>query len=262
MYLKIFTLAALSTLAADPAYSQQKMNENLDMLYHYSVMDAMRNGVYKADLSISQATEKGDFGLGTYHQLDGELLALDGVFYRIAPDGKVLIAEADRQVPFAALVFFKADSSFTLQGIKDINALQAEIARKLPSANKPYAIRISVIFSKLMTGGANKQSDKDTVGLGELMKTRPLYEKKNVKGTLIGFYNPPFISGVDLSPFHFHFLSDDQSYGGHLVSGTLSEDQSIKVEWDGKAGYHIVLPEKNQRFDKAWKSNAGTSSSY
>lgn len=230
-------------------------------IFHYSVMDAMRNGVYIGELSIKSLADKGSFGLGTYNHLDGEMIALDGVFYRIASDGHVAKAEYDREVPFAAVTFFRADKKHEVSGIKNIEMLQKEILSKLPSANKPYAIRIESVFESIVVGGANKLEEMDTTGLADLMKTRPLYKKEHISGIMVGFYNPPSFASIDLSPFHFHFISDDKTFGGHLVSGELSSAK-IKISIDEKPGYEILLPKQNRTFDKSWPEQSKTKSSY
>lgn len=230
-------------------------------IFHYSVMDAMRNGVYTGALRIDALAAQGNFGLGTYNQLDGEMVALDGVFYRVAPDGVVSKAEDQRKVPFASVAFFKADQVFELNNVKNIEMLQQEIMRRLPSRNKPYLIRIETVFKELNVGGANKLAEKDTTGLAELMKSRPLYKRQNIAGTVVGFYHPSYASGIDLSPFHFHFISDDKSYGGHLVSGEFS-GAKIKVSIDEKPGYQVILPPDNDLFNRPWSTPEQVKSSY
>lgn len=63
--------------------------QNGDYIYHYSVMDGMRNGIYKGEHHVAHLAKKGDFGLGTYNLLDGEMIVKDGVFYRIRSDGSI-----------------------------------------------------------------------------------------------------------------------------------------------------------------------------
>ncbi|TCN53033.1 acetolactate decarboxylase [Flavobacterium circumlabens] len=240
-----FLIAIVGILSVNGQVQQEKL------IYHYSVMDAMRNGVYQGDITVKTLREKGNFGLGTYNFLDGEMIVLDGIFYRIASSGQVTKAEPEREVPFASLVVFSADKEYEISGITTIEMLQKEILSRLPSANKPYALRIECSFESIVTGGATKLEEKDTTGIAELMKTRPLYQKKPVSGMMVGFYNPPSFAAVDLSPFHFHFISYDKTFGGHLVSGTLSSAK-IKISIDEKPGYEIVLPQQNKNFDKPW----------
>ncbi|MCV9933588.1 acetolactate decarboxylase [Flavobacterium sp. LS1R47] len=256
---KLATISSIITTISFLAVNGQVQEEK--PIFHYSVMDAMRNGVYIGDLSIKSLGAKGSFGLGTYNHLDGEIIALDGVFYRIASNGHVSKAEYKREVPFAAVTFFRADKKYEMSGIKNIEMLQKEIMSKLPSANTPYAIRIETVFESIVVGGANKLEEMNTTGLAELMKTRPLYKKEHVSGTMVGFYNPPTFASIDLSPFHFHFISDDKTFGGHLVSGELSSVK-IKISIDEKPGYEVLLPKQNKTFDTPWPQQSDIKSSY
>lgn len=230
-----------------------------DAIYHYSVMDAMRNGIYEGEHNIEYLATKGDFGLGTYNLLDGELIALDGVFYRITSDGKVM-EETNRKSPFISLVKFKKDTEITFDFDGTTEELKQKLLTLLPSQNMPYAIRINCSFSKITTGGAEKIAPGDTTGLAELMKKRPLYKAKNITGTLVGFYNPPYFSSIDLSPFHFHFIADDKTYGGHLIEGMLKG--SLTLSLDEKNGYNVELLKENQRFRKGKFENNDKKSSY
>lgn len=226
-----------------------------DKIYHYSSMDAMRNGVYTGDLSVKELKQKGDFGLGTYNFLDGELIALDGKIYRIATNGSVEVADEKRKVPFGSFTFFKKDKSVTLEQIKTVDDLLKKLPEFLPSRNRFYAIRIDAAFSYLTLGGAVKVDEKDTTGIAAFMKTRPLYKKQNIKGTLVGFYNPGYAGGLDLSPFHFHFISDDKKAGGHVIEGTFS-NAKITVQLDEKNAYEIILPASNNAgYQRIWTSS-------
>ena len=225
-----------------------------DKIYHYSSMDAMRNGVYAGNITVKELKQKGDFGLGTYNFLDGELITLNGNIYRIATNGSVEIADEKRKVPFGSFTFFRKDYSIKLEHIKTIDDLLQKLPELLPSRNRFYAIKIEATFSTLTLGGAVKVDEKDTTGIAAFMKTRPLYKKQNIKGTLVGFYNPGYAGGLDLSPFHFHFISDDKTTGGHLIEGNFS-DAKITVQLDEKNAYEVILPDTNDSgYQRTWTS--------
>lgn len=101
---KLTTIASFITTVSFLGANGQIQKEK--PIFHYSVMDAMRNGVYIGELSIKSLADKGSFGLGTYNHLDGEMIVLDGIFYRIASDGRVTKAESEREVPFVSCCFF------------------------------------------------------------------------------------------------------------------------------------------------------------
>ncbi|RUT72204.1 acetolactate decarboxylase [Flavobacterium cupreum] len=250
-------LTLLVTIAGFLSGHGQVQKEGL--IFHYSVMDALRNGVYKGDITVKTLKSKGNFGIGTYNFLDGEMIVLDGIFYRVPSTGKVTKAEMEREVPFTCLAVFSSDQEYEINGIETIEALQEEVQKRLPSSNKPYALRIECAFDSIVVGGAEKVQEKDTTGLAELMKTRPLYKKGHISGTMVGFYTPPSFSAIDLSPFHFHFISADKTFGGHFISGVLSAAK-IKISIDEKSGYEIVLPQQNKTFDKPWPQQNAKSS--
>src|SRR5689334_1896724 len=72
-------------------------------VFHYSLMDALRNGVYTGDITVKILKDKGDFGISTYNFLDGEMIVLDGIFYRVPSNGQVTKAGPEREVPFASV---------------------------------------------------------------------------------------------------------------------------------------------------------------
>ncbi|MFW0735629.1 acetolactate decarboxylase [Flavobacterium sp. T12S277] len=253
--LTAFFIATLGLLSVKAQVHQEKP------LFHYSVMDALRNGVYTGELTIGELAKKGNFGLGTYNYLDGEMIVLDGIFYRVDASGLIGVAANSREIPFGSVAFFKADTTFELANIKDIEELQNEVIKRLPSVNKPYAVRIECEFENITVGGARRLDENETTGLAELMKTRPLYPKEHISGTMVGFYNPPYFSAIDLSPFHFHFISRDRKYGGHLMSGKLTT-ATIKVSIDEKPGCEIILPQQSKVFNKPWTKQDGVKSSY
>ena len=52
------------------------------VLFQASTIGALLEGAYDGDVSFEQLAEHGDLGLGTLNALDGEMIAVDGRFYR------------------------------------------------------------------------------------------------------------------------------------------------------------------------------------
>jgi acetolactate decarboxylase len=253
-------LAALSLSMATGALADDQAR-NADEIFHYSVMDALRNGVYQGALTVKDVASVGDFGLGTFNNLDGELVGLDGVIYRIAPDGKVAAAEADRKIPFGSFTFFKADKSTSLNTTGSFDDLQQQLLEALPSRNHLYAVRITGTFPEVVAGGSHRVADDEKTPLAEILKTRPQYSAKNVKGTVVGYYSPPYVGGIDLAPFHLHFISDDKTFGGHILSMTLTGGE-LQLSLDQKKGLDISLPHESPQFLQPWKSDGTARKGY
>ena len=44
-----------------------------DMIFHYSVLKALDNGVLEGSMKVRELKQHGDLGLGTYNKLNGEM---------------------------------------------------------------------------------------------------------------------------------------------------------------------------------------------
>jgi acetolactate decarboxylase len=58
-------------------------------------------------------------------------------------------------------------------------------------------------------------------------------------GTLVGFWSPPYASGIEVAGYHFHFISDDRQVGGHVLDCAGRELQA-QVQIEGSV--HVALP--------------------
>src|SRR3954453_20998756 len=78
------------------------------VLFQASTIGALLDGAFEGDLSFRELAEHGDLGLGTLNHLDGEMVAIDGGFFRADVDGQVTRIEADERTPFAVVTEFEA----------------------------------------------------------------------------------------------------------------------------------------------------------
>ena len=83
-------------------------------LFQTSTIDALLDGNYDGDISFAELEANGDFGLGTFDALDGEMVALDGNYYQIRADGRAYPVDGQMKTPFAVVTFFEPALSETL----------------------------------------------------------------------------------------------------------------------------------------------------
>src|ERR1700752_7850 len=69
-------------------------------LFQVSTSGALVAGVYDREVSVKSILEHGDFGLGTFADLDGEMVVLDGRAFQVQGNGRVLEAASDAGAPF------------------------------------------------------------------------------------------------------------------------------------------------------------------
>ena len=75
---------------------------------------ALVQGIYERAVSSTFLLNYGDFGIGTFDNLDGEMVVLDGVIYQVRSDGIVNKIVDDIGTPFAVVVKFAADQDQTI----------------------------------------------------------------------------------------------------------------------------------------------------
>jgi acetolactate decarboxylase len=222
-----------------------------DMIFHYSILKALDNGVLEGDMKVGELKQHGDFGLGTYNRMNGEMVVLDHVVYRVAQDGTVMQADDDSLIPYSIVTFYRQDDTLLMRGEINYPALKAFAERHVPSRNLFYAFRIRGEFDYIRCGGADRQEKPYNEPLDQMLADRPQYEGRNTKGTLVGFWCPAYIGDINTAGFHLHFIADDHSMGGHLMEFTA---RSLEIGYDIKPVYKMVLPETGD-FRKAFFRN-------
>jgi acetolactate decarboxylase len=195
-------------------------------------------GEFDGTLTIAELKNQGDFGLGTYNALDGEMVVLDGQVYQVRDDGIARLADDAAQTPFAAVTNFSTDLSVAISTTVDCPQLQAEIDSQLPTLDAPYAIKISGEFSALKVRAPHKASEPYPT-LTEALADQVLFESQNVSGTMVGFRLPDYLTGANVAGYHFHFISDDKQAGGHVLE---CQADALTVEIDTIDDVYMQLP--------------------
>ena len=122
-----------------------------EVVFQTSTISTLLAGVYDGEMTFGALKEQGDFGIGTVDALDGEMAAVDGVFYQIKSDGKVYVLPDSVTTPFASVTFFDADTTFELSGAYSLPALTSYIDSILPSPNLLYAVKVQGSFDYVKT---------------------------------------------------------------------------------------------------------------
>ena len=117
-------------------------------LFQVSTSNALVQGVFSGAVTVRDLKRNGDFGLGTFDRLDGELIMLDGVCYRATGGGVVTSPPDDARVPFAVVTHFRSDLSLAT-GPGSLTDLTTALDGARPSENLFVGIQVSGIFERL-----------------------------------------------------------------------------------------------------------------
>jgi acetolactate decarboxylase len=212
--LKLFTIIIIITMLVSCADGMLAIDK--DVLYQVSSLQLLIDGEYDGIIKYGSFDIKGDFGIGTFHALDGEMVMLDDKTYRIDMQGKAHKVDNDELCPFASVTYFDYDDWFELASVSSYDELMEKIDHELDDKNIFYAIKIVGTFDYLKLRSVPKQ-EKPYKNLYTVLEDQGIFIHENVEGTMVGFWCPEYIGGVNASGYHFHFISSNKSFGGHVL---------------------------------------------
>jgi len=219
----------------------QYLGKPIHTLFQVSTSAAVVEGLYQGAVRVSRLLRHGDFGLGTFIELDGEMVVLDGICYRVSVSGSVETVEADRLIPYAVVTRFNPEFSKQFHDLQSFSDLVSACDELRDSDNVFYAFRVEGCFSFVKTR-VMKAVPK---GTGLKMAASGQYESvfEEVEGSLVGLWSPAFAGSFSVPGYHFHFLSTDRQKGGHVLECKARE---VSVRGCAMNELHVSLPETEE----------------
>jgi acetolactate decarboxylase len=206
-------------------------------LFQVSTSGALVAGLYQGVVSASVVLRHGDFGIGTFANLDGEMVILDGRVYQAKGDGTVNEVGADSKVPFAVVTRFDPEIDTELPPADSYAALEALCDRLRPSNNLFYAIRLDGVFPSIKTRAVSPPPANSR--LVDAARMQSEFEFTQTSGTLAGLWSPGFSSAFSVPGYHFHYLSDSRKHGGHLLA---CSSERLRVRIERLTDFYLALP--------------------
>jgi acetolactate decarboxylase len=206
-------------------------------IYLCAPVNALVEGIYRERVPLERILEHGDFGIGTFDGLDGEMVVLDGRVYQIAGTGVVREVTEPVASPFACVTFWTPAAHDDLTDPCGYDEFVAWLHTLLPSPNIFYALRVEGSFDEVHTRSVPAQENYRP--LVEVAAQQPEFSFAATHGTLAGFFTPSFMESINVPGLHLHFLSDDRTQGGHLLSCRPS---SVRVSVQFISTLELGLP--------------------
>jgi acetolactate decarboxylase len=207
-------------------------------LYQISTAGALVEGVYQGAVTVGTVREHGDFGLGTFEDLDGEMVVLDGHVFRVSSTGDVHEVPDDASTPFAVVTRFGVPDEIVLDAVDDIAGLTGALDASRESANMFMAVRVDGTFDTVYVRAACRTAPG--VPLVVATESQAEFELHDVAGTMVGFWSPPYSSGFEVAGYHLHFVTEDRRAGGHVLD---CRGRGLRVRLQEESDVHLALPE-------------------
>ena len=236
-------MTAIATIPAaadydDASPSAPTIDQDREVLFQVSTIDALLLAVYDGILPIGELKERGDFGIGTFDRLEGEMVVVDGVCYQVKVDGGAYVVPDDVTTPFATVTFFDPDQTVPVEKAGNLSELGEILEASFPSENVFYAIRIEGTIPYVRTRSVPAQ-EKPYPLLVDAVANQTVFEFENASGTVVGFWSPQFVDGINVPGYHLHFITGDRKAGGHILDLALGE---ALVELDLTPNIFMALP--------------------
>ncbi|MBU6243929.1 MAG: acetolactate decarboxylase [Actinomycetales bacterium] len=211
---------------------QRTLAEALDLdhdaVFQVSTSGAIFDGVFEGFVTIGDLRRHGDFGIGTFDAIDGELIMLDGHCYQARSDGSVRQAPDDALTPFASVCWHQADLRVEVREPISWPELERLLDQHRPTENATVGIRCDGRFDRLhLRAACRAESGTD---LATATRGQAEFVHGRISGTLVGFWTPAFARSIGIPGYHVHFISDDRAIGGHVLD-LQAANLTIECNW-------------------------------
>lgn len=240
-----------STTMAAPA-------QDRETIYQIALLQSLAMGYFDGSITVKELKTHGDTGIGTFEGLDGEMIVLDGVVYRANQNCKINVVNNSVRVPFSNVTFFEKDFSVKLRNLTDKEAFESALNAQVDKhgINSFYMVKVPGTFAEIHIRSEQGQVEPYPTLVEALKATQKEMTLQNISGTLVGLYCPAFMSSLNSTGWHFHFVSDDKKIGGHVLGLHL---ESGEAQFDKTDSFLMNLPKKenfqNLNFDKDLKED-------
>jgi acetolactate decarboxylase len=214
-------------------------------IYQFSVMSALMSGLASPESSIpvSELLTHGDFGVGTFEGMDGEMVVIDSKGYQFRGDGSTQEVSPGQLVPFAMVSRFVPQLTKTIK-TQTKAALQEEIETTLPDAKNAFVLfKVHGEFKRIKIRAIHAQSYPGQP-LSALTENQMIKEFHSAKGTIVGLRSPGWSVGVSVVGVHAHFIDEERNSGGHILELIAEED--VLLELAVSNSFHLQLPKSRE----------------
>ncbi len=193
--------------------------------FQVSTLSALMLGHYQGAMTVKDLLANGSLGVGTYEDLDGEAIIIDGKAYKGLAGGAVVEARPDEKVAFALVSSdLMAGSVFQASGIPDIATLESRMddVRKIECKGDNYScfVRVDGTFDSVLVRACAKQA-KPYKPFPLVAKSQVEKQVERIEGTIVGFWVSPYLTHSYFG-WHLHFISRDRkTLGGHVLACSL-----------------------------------------
>jgi alpha-acetolactate decarboxylase len=232
-------LAALTLKKPSQKQPEKNLHVKPNMLYQIGTINSLLSGVYEGDLSFKELSHYGNFGLGTFDRVNGEMIAFDGEFYRIDAMGNAHKVNINMKTPFSIVTHFKNYENYEISTCENIFDMQEQISMHFESQNIIYAICIEGEFLELDLRSEHPQPQGHKPLSQTMSEVQETLTLKDTCGIMVGFWFAEHLKTINMPGFHFHFIDEKKERGGHVFDVKV-KNATLKIVPIFDFGMHLI----------------------
>jgi acetolactate decarboxylase len=178
---------------------------------------------------VGTATDNASLGLGTFANLDGELVMVGGVAYRVPTTGIPERITGKELTPFVQAINFKPTKSGPIPPGTQCSQLIPAINELVGTDQGIIAVRVRGTFNQLETRSVPRQVTP-WPSLATVIAQQTKFTLDGKKAVLVGFRQGSDYLGVGQPGLHLHGLTSTMNAGGHVLSCTAGIDVQLSVQ--------------------------------
>jgi acetolactate decarboxylase len=210
-------------------------------VWQLSPFALLQQGAYDGLMPVGAVRRHGDFGLGAADRLDGEMIVVDGRFYRFAEDGVVQRVPDLMMMPFAEVTFWRGGTDVVVPGGVGYDTLKSAVDSELPTLDAFYAVRIEGTWDSVAARTYKLQTRRPSGTYPPLdSAAADTFTIRNAQGVMVGFRQPPFAGALAVPSYHLHFINADSTLGGHVIDFKTAGE--VRVQVSDRPDYTLRMP--------------------
>ena len=219
-------LLAMSILASAPV---QAANEGASGLVQVGTYDYLTQPDFTPLADVREIADGNTMGLGTFANLDGELVMVGGTVYQVRPDGTPREAQESSRTPFMQAIAFRPENNAPVPPGTTCAQLPALITAVAQKANGIIAVRVRGTFTDLVTRSVTADPPPFQP-LSQTVAEQTVFPLGQQRAVLVGFWQGRDALGIGQDGLHLHGLNVDRSAGGHVLSCEAGADVQLSVQ--------------------------------
>ena len=202
------------------------MQSNTGVMFQVASLQSLMQGYTRPVISVGELLQHGDTGLGTFENVNGEMITIDGHCFQADAKGNASEISLDAGVPFSSLSFLHPCREFEAGSFDDIEQLKTFLDVKIEEdfgLNSMHVVRIDGHFPKICARSESGLRAQHVTLKEILADNQTEFFFDDINGSLVCIYYPDYMDGINASGWHLHFISDDRKFGGHVFDLSMTK---------------------------------------